>query len=77
VPAGDRIDQLSLLPDAEVDPADWRAAETAADGLRARFGPAAPRPARLLPPHGQSDRPGGRHGSPDGHDHRDGASREG
>lgn len=50
VPGGDRADQLSLLPDGQTDPADWRAAETAADDLRARFGVAAVRPARLLDP---------------------------
>lgn len=48
VPGGDRADQLSLLPDEQADPADWRAAETAADDLRARFGSGAVRPARLL-----------------------------
>lgn len=44
----DRADQLSLLPDAQADPADWRAAERVNDDLRARFGSVAPRPARLL-----------------------------
>lgn len=48
--AGARADQLSLLPSDDADPGEWRAAEQAADALRARFGSSAVRPARLLPP---------------------------
>ncbi len=48
--AGDRADQLSLLPAEEPELGEWRAAERAADAVRSRFGRDALHPARLLPP---------------------------
>lgn len=61
-----RVDQLSLLPGDDPEPGEWRAAEQAADSLRARFGSGVVRPARLVSPPD---------GSPDGHDPDSGISR--
>ena len=61
-----RVDQLSLLPGDDPEPGEWRAAEQAADSLRARFGSGVVRPARLVSPP---------EGSPDGHDPDSGISR--
>ncbi len=47
---GERVDQLSLLPQDTADPLEWRAAERAADDVRRRFGDGAVQPARLLDP---------------------------